>query len=453
MDECIHALGVFSDFANAVSGDVSRLDSHLPTEQRAALAHVLDCACQHRLFSLALPHSLGGAGCSMLALTLGLESLAQRCAGIANLVATHGLALALVGATGNLRLLRVLADQIVEGERSRRPFLLATAATEPSAGSDLEDFDAIQRSRFESHADPVATGYRLNGRKIFVSNGSLASAIVVVMPTNASAPRETLSAFLVFANTPGLEIVRVEDKLGQRASPAAELVFDGCFVAHEYRLNESSVAGRTLDLVLGSSRAAVGAFGAGIARGVWETCRALCAQRRSNDGVRYLDHPYAQAVLARLWSNATLARDAYVSAALLQRQLGLVSLMEAEPLRVLDRIVPTRLTHAAWADKLLGWSGIDREAKRLIAAMPDAEIARASAHGSATKWATSELALKNCELAQTLLGIDATREDTGLPKYWRDARLLSIYEGTNEICALDVAKQLERCHPPAGRST
>jgi acyl-CoA dehydrogenase len=441
-DECIETIALFEDFAQSVARSATLLDRQSEPEASEALAEILDLACRRRIFSLVIPKSLGGSGYSMLALSLGLEQLSRVCVGIANVVAAHGLALALVGASGSLCHLRTLADRIVSGEQARRAFLLATAATEPSAGSDLEDFDALGRGCVESHADPTDDGYCLFGRKIYVSNGSLASAHVVVMPTDRARARDTLSAFLVFAGTPGLSIVRTEKKLGQRACPAAELLFDGCHLPREQRLNDRTIAGRTLDLVLGSSRATVGAFGAGIAAGVFETSWRLLRQLKGADYRALLEHPRARALLARQWNNTQLARNAYLSAAIVQHRSGLVSLMEAEPLRALDRLVPSRLTHAAWVNKLLAWGGIDREARRVLADMDAADVALASAFGAASKLSTSELALANCAIADELLGPRATREDSGLPKYLRDARLLSIYEGTSEICALDVTNKL-----------
>jgi acyl-CoA dehydrogenase len=442
-DECLDLLGLFHRFGRDIAHFAEQLDTSASHPLDDALAQVVAAACRHRLFSLAIPKSLGGSGCSMLALSIGLEHLAQICVGVANVVAAHGLALALVGAAGKVRLLRLLADRIVEGERTGKAFLLATAATEPSAGSDLEDFEAMGQARMESHADRIGSEFALYGRKIYVSNGNIASAYVVVMPTDRGRPRDTLSAFLVFAGTPRLTVVRIEEKLGQRACPAAELEFDGCRVAEEYRLNEGSIAGRTLDLVLGSSRATVGAFGAGIARGVLATSAHIARRLLSHDSRPLVEHPRAQAILAEMWSNATLARSAYLGSAHVQRRLGLVSLMESEPLRALDRVVPSRLTHGAWANKLLGWEGIDREARRILAHLDVADVALASAHGAVTKLQTSEFAMANCGLAQELLGTEATREDSGIPKYWRDARLLGIYEGTNEICALDIAQKLQ----------
>ncbi|HMA91056.1 MAG TPA: acyl-CoA dehydrogenase family protein [Polyangiaceae bacterium] len=443
-DECLGALEAFSLFAKDVAPYVQSLDARQWFRIEGELERVLEAACHRRIFSLSIPKSLGGSGYSMLSLAVGLEHLSQTCVGIASLVATHGLALAVVGATGRARLLRTLADRIVAGERARKPYLLATCATEPSAGSDLEDFDALGRAKLDSHADAVTGGYLLHGRKIYVSNGSIAGGLVVLMPTARERPRETLSGFFVDANSSGVNIVRTEHKLGQRASPAAELVFDGCFVPDELRLNDATIAGRTMDLVLGSSRATVGAFGAGVARAIVHITGQLARQLQTTKGEPLIEHPKAKSVLGRMWMNANAARLSYVAAGMVQARAGLVSMMESEPLRALDRIVPQRLTHGAWIEKLLSWERIDHEARRLLAGLADSGIATASAFGSCAKVQTSEQALANCYLANQLLGFEATREGTGIPKYYRDARLLSIYEGTNEICTLDVAHRLYR---------
>jgi alkylation response protein AidB-like acyl-CoA dehydrogenase len=362
---------------------------------------------------------------------MGLEQLAQGCAGLANLLATHGLALAVVGATGNLHWLRTLAERIVEGEQRSDPYLLSTAATEPSAGSDLEDFDALASARLESVAKKTTDGYELTGRKIYVSNGSLAQATIVLAPLERRRPRETLTAFIVPKGHPGLHVVRTERKLGQRASPAAELLFEGCRLPESMRLTDGTMAGRALDLVLGASRAVVGAFGAGIARGVYETCVARMPHSERT-------HP----LLGRLWQNAREARTSYVESNLVSANYGLVSFSDNELLRFADKFIPKGLFRNSPTRQLMSMKLVNEQAKRVMAKLNPRDVALASCYGSATKVVTSELALRNCELAFELLGADATREDVGIAKYWRDARLLPIYEGTNDLCLLDVAKKL-----------
>jgi alkylation response protein AidB-like acyl-CoA dehydrogenase len=115
--------------------------------------------------------------------------------------------------------------------------------------------------------------------------------------------------------------------------------------------------------------------------------------------------------------------------------------MEVAALRQLDRVVPPGL--GAWVSSrgLLDSAFLEREARRWLDLLSPRSVAAASAHASAAKVTCSRLALENCELASELLGPWSTQESSGLPKRWRDARLLAIYEGTNEINALDVYKK------------
>jgi alkylation response protein AidB-like acyl-CoA dehydrogenase len=446
-DGIARVVGTFRSYRDAVREHVHDLDSLPPDTPQ--LDHVrreiLRLACEHRIFSLALPRALGGSGCSMLALSMGLEQLAQSCAGIANLVATHGLALAVVGASGSVHWLLRLAELIIEHEKRGEAYLLSTAATEPSAGSDLEDRDELQRARLDSEATPEPGGFRLNGTKIYVSNGSLASAHVVVMPTDRNAPADTLNAFIVPRDQPGLCVLRTEKKLGQRASPAAELRFVNCFVPSEHRLTASTLAGRTFDLVLGASRAVVGAFGAGIARGVHDRCLELVGRDRATHGPEGCTHAV---LLGRMWANARTARASYIEGNLANSRYGLVSFMDHDSLRLLDRSLPRGWAKNRIAHRLMSLPFVDEPARKIMDRLRPSELALASVLGSATKVTTSELALQNCELALELLGADATREGPfGIAKHWRDARLLSIYEGTNDICLLDVAKKWSTLGP------
>jgi acyl-CoA dehydrogenase len=439
--ECEQTLKVFDSFANNVAAaNFVTLDRSGFIDPAQSLEAVLVEACRYGIFTLALPRSLGGQGASLLALNMGLERLARCCLGIANLLSVHGLALGVLGATGALTQLQRLATQIVEGERRGTPFLLSTAATEPSAGTDMEDVDLLARAQLHSQAVRVSGGWKLSGRKVFVSNGSLASAHVVLMPTDMANPVQTLSAFLVEACRPGLRVVRVERKLGQRACPASELCFDDCFVPDSHKLNQRTVAGKSLDLVLGASRTTVAAFGSGVAWGVLDDCLKFY---RTGPSVlrRTLESRGADALLSQMWQNARLARANYIEAVIANAVFGLISLMQVAPLRQLDRVVPPSL--GAWATTR-GWfesPRLDREARRWIDHISVDEVAVSCAHASAAKIAGSRLALQNCQVAFELLGPEATRESAGIAKRWRDARLLAIYEGTNELNAIDVYKK------------
>jgi alkylation response protein AidB-like acyl-CoA dehydrogenase len=441
VNECEQTWLLFDSFArNVVDPIALELDEAGFENPLQSLENLLAEACQRRIFSLSLPRSLGGQGVSLLALSIGLERLSRSCLGVANLLAVHGLALGVLGSVGALTQLRQIAAQIVEGERGGQPFLLSTAATEPEAGTDLEDLELLEHARLRCEAKRAAGGWELNGTKIFVSNGSLASVHVVIAPTDRSQPVSSLSAFLVERERPGISVVRVEHKLGQRACPAAELSLVNCFVPESHKLNQQSVAGKSLDLVLGASRATVAAFGSGAAFGVLQDCRRIYLGDASDSSMDVqLESSYS--ILSQMWQNARLARSSYLEAVLANASFGLLSLMEVAILRQLDRVVPPGI--GAWATSFRVFDSplLNREARRWLDHLSPAQVANASAHASAAKIACSRLALQNCELASELLGPLSTVESTGIPKRWRDARLLAIYEGTNELNALDVYKK------------
>lgn len=444
VNQCEQVWRIFDEFSrNVVDPLAGKLDHLGWSDPTLPVDDVLAEACGRGIFSMTLPRSMGGQGVSMLAFTIGLERLATSCLGVANLLAVHGLALGVMGAVGAVSHLRQMAENIVQGERMRKPYLLSTAATEPSAGSDMEDVDLLSVATLQCEATLAADGWQLNGTKIFVSNGSLASGFVVLMPTNREAPVDSLSAFFVERANAGLQLIRVERKLGQRACPSAEIRFDHCAVPASHKLNQHSVAGKTLDLVLGASRVTVAAFGAGAAFGALHDCLNFCRVCRA-ELAGLVDEERARPILSQMWQNARLARGSYLEATLANSSFGLVSLMEIAALKQLDRVVPSGL--AAWVSSrgLLDLAFLDREARRWLELMNPRNVEAASAHASAAKIACSRLALENCELASELLGPWSTLEAHGLPKRWRDARLLAIYEGTNELNALDVYNKVLR---------
>src|SRR5690606_17106327 len=130
--------------------------------------------------------------------------------------------------------------------------------------------ELLGRARISSEARQVPGGYLLSGTKRFISNGSVARWLTVLMPVDPKRPAETWTCFLVDARTPGFSVARAEHKMGQRACPAAELVFDQVFVPdHRVVGRVGDGAGATLT-VLAASRPPVGAIATGIARGAYE---------------------------------------------------------------------------------------------------------------------------------------------------------------------------------------
>lgn len=430
--------------ARVVEPNALELERRMMENPRYVAEDLLAEAARRRLFTSLVPKLFGGLGLPFGAVMLTIEEISAGCVGIANLLAVHGLAITSVAATGDLAGLERVSRALVESERAGRPKLLSTGITEPGAGTDTEDADFLATARITCEATPVAGGYRLNGRKIFISNGSIAATHVVYMPTDRRAPVETTFVFLVEEGTPGFSIGRVERKMGQKACPAAELVFEDCFVPERQRLGKEALPGRRIDLIFGATRGGVGAFAAGVARGALERARAFAETHRL--GARPLiGEQWVQMRLAQMHMNAELARMAYVSAMLQNELFGLMSLMQAGAL--LERL-PARLLASAPVKRALGSRLARERVEGGVAGLHDWQVAATSASGAVAKAAASDLAVENCGLALDILGASGLRHDAGVEKLFRDAKLLQIYEGTNQLNRVEIFKKaLGGAHP------
>jgi alkylation response protein AidB-like acyl-CoA dehydrogenase len=384
-----------------------------------------------------LPKAFGGGGLSFGAMILALEELGAGCLGLSNLIGVHGLAIATVSATGDVTALARLCRLLSEGERRGEPHLLSTAITEPSAGTDVEDVKLLESARLSCEATPVRGGYRLNGRKVFISNGSIAKTHVVIMPMDRKNPVATTFAFLVDAAAPGFRVGRIERKMGQKACPAAELVFEDCFVPESARLSSEPLPGRRIELVLGATRGGVGAWGTAVARGALE--RALAYARETKLEGRFLiDHQWVQLKLAEMQKNVMIARASYVEAMLSNELFGLSALASAGGLMDLMRAVPRRLLDTRPVERLLTSRRSRQSFQRAIAALETWQVDAASAYGSAAKVSCTDIGMHNCQLALDIFGADGLRHDRGIEKLYRDAKLLQIYEGTNQLNRIEI---------------
>jgi alkylation response protein AidB-like acyl-CoA dehydrogenase len=372
-----------------------------------------------------------------MATALALEELAAGCLGFANLLGVHGLALTTLGTTEDLDRLAEIGRALARAEGEGRAHLLSTALTEPGAGSDMEDKELMRVGDLSSEARPHPGGYVLNGRKVFISNGNLAEQHAVIMPLDRRRPVETMWVFLVDRRTPGLTIARVEHKMGQKVCPAAELVFEDCFVPEHRRLGARPFAERGVEMVFGATRAAGGACGAGAARGAYE--RALVyAERHVLHGRPLVEHGWVRSRLSEMRSNAMHARGIYIEAMMMNEMFGLARLLDPMeidriarfiPKAVLDRVPPSRMSGLLF--------GLED-----LADVPQAEVDLASGYGAAAKVTGSELGMRNCELALEIYGADGLRHDHAVEKLYRDARLLQIYEGTNQLNSAEVFQRL-----------
>ena len=260
--------------------------------------------------------------------------------------------------------------------------LACFALTEPGAGSDVA---ALQTS-----ATRHSGGYTLNGSKIFITNGAEADIILVFATLDRSLRHRGITGFIVEKGSPGFSVGKLEHKLGIRASSTAELVFEDCFVPEANRLGNEGEGFKIALSAIDASRVSVAAQGVGIAQGAFEKALAY-AKQRQQFGQPIADFQAIQWFLADMATQIDAARLLTYRAAYLQDK-GLPFTKEASMAKV----------YAAEAAMFVTTKAIQ-------------------IHG----------------------GYGYTK-DYPLERYFRDARILEIYEGTSEMQRMTIARQLLR---------
>lgn len=426
----------------------AELDRRLLLDPNDHPDDLLRAGCRYGFLSLPIPTFLGGGGMISLHAALLLEELSAGCAGIANLFGAHylGIMPPLMGL--DVHLLDEVLVKVAAAEKRGEPLLFAAAVTEPTAGTDVEDAELLPKAKLGMSARRVEGGYLLNGRKVFISNGSLARYHSVICAVDRAAPLETWSAFLVESGTPGFSVGRVERKMGQRACPASELVFEDCFLPTRMRIGTEGRAMEMTGAVLAASRAPVAAIATGIARGAMERAVAFARERRSGGG-RLVDRPWARQLIADMASKVALARSLALEAALLFDETVTRKLLGRGPwlgafLRLTGPLRRTRpgraLTSSEPFKRLM--------VRRATALGGGPAAARALGLSSLAKFSASDLAVEVCLKALTLCGPEGADERLGVEKSLRDAKLTQIYEGTNQLNRLAAAQALRNQAPP-----
>ena len=148
----------------------------------------------------------------------------------------------------------------------------AFAVTEPEAGSD----PGSMTTRAEDRGDH----YRVNGSKIFITNGSYADVIVLITRTGSEKSNRALSAFLLTKGTPGFRIGRREEKMGLRASDTVELLFDDCRIPKENLLGKEGIGFKIAMVALDSGRIGIASQSLGIARACLHEAMAYAKTRK-----------------------------------------------------------------------------------------------------------------------------------------------------------------------------
>ncbi len=257
----------------------------------------------------------------------------------------------------------------------------AFCLTEPQAGSDA--------AGIQTRAVKCDCGYRLNGTKTWVTNGNVAGVFLVFAKTNPEAGGKGISAFLVEPGFKGFRAGRHEEKMGQLSSPSVEIVLNECEVPAENRLGEEG-QGLTIALsALDGGRIGIGALAVGLAQGALEESVKYTKQRRAF-GKNISEFQAIQWMLADMQTEIEAAR-------------GLVH-------------------YAAW--------------------LKDAHPAKMGASASKSKLYASEMVNRVVYKAVQIHGSVGYSRETDVERMYRDARVVSIYEGTSEIQRMIIARDL-----------
>jgi len=259
--------------------------------------------------------------------------------------------------------------------------LAAFGLTESSAGSDA--------GAMKTTALPDGDSYVLNGTKQFISNGGDAEIYSVIALTNPNKGPRGASAFIVEKDTPGFTFGKKEKKLGIRASSTRELVFDNCRVPKENLLGREGIGFIVTLKTLDESRPGVASQGVGVAQGALEEAVAYTRQRMK------LGHTISslQAVQHMLVDMAT----------------------EVEAARALVYAVARTI---------------------------DSGATNYSEEAAMAKAFASDMAMRVTTNAVQILGRVGCRRDYPVEKMMRDAKIIQIYEGTNQILRNDMAPHL-----------
>jgi len=341
---------------------------------------VVRVSAEAGLMGVSLPEEYDGFGGGILEYCLVAEELSRVCLGIAPSVVASGLGAMPILLFGSSEQKKKYLPDIARGKK-----LAAFGLTEPDAGSDA---GAIRTT-----ATRKGDGYVLNGLKQWITNGGEAEIYSVIAMTDRSKGPRGASAFIVEKGTPGFGFGKKEKKMGIRASATRELVFQDCYVPKENLIGKEGmgfiVTMRTFD----RTRPGVGAQGVGLAQGALDEA-VRYAREREQFGRKIISFQAVQHMLADMATQVEAARALVYSVA-----------------RYIDG---------------------EKEPK---------EISKVS--GMAKLFA-SDVAMKVTTDAVQIFGGYGYMREYPVEKMMRDAKILQIYEGTNQIQRNVIGQELSK---------
>ena len=330
------------------------------------------------LLGLSIPLEYGGSGVDAISAAIAIEELGWGCG-------STGLAIAAHNGLGTSPIALYGSDEMKKRWlpliASGKGKLGALALTEPGAGSDLQ-------GGVRTRAEKMGNEWIINGSKMWCTNASIAEYIITLVRTNPAGGSRSLSMLLVPTDTPGLTISSAEKKMGLKGSPTHAVSYDDVHVPLDYLVGEFDHGLHQTLATLDGGRISIGALSLGLARAAYESAIGY-AKERFAFGKPLAEHQAIQFMLA----------DAATE-------------MEAAKLLVY---------RAAWLKQ-------DGKPYSKEAAM--------------AKLYASEMAERVCRNAIQIHGGYGYSREYPVERIYRDARLMTIGEGTSEIQRMVIARQL-----------
>ncbi len=330
------------------------------------------------IFGLLFEEECGGLGTGTLLALVAIEEVSKVCATSGLILAVQELGSLGLKLGGSEAQRRRYLPRLASGE-----WLAAYALTEAGSGSDSA---AMRTTARRDGAE-----YVLDGGKRFITNAGVASLYTVFAKTDPAKGHAGISAFVVESDTPGFEVARVEPKLGIAGSTTGELVFDGCRIPAENLLGSEGEGFKLAMRILDRSRPGVAAQALGIAQGATDYALDY-AKTRETMGKPIAEHQLIAAKLADMETECEAARG------LLYRYGQMVD------------------------------AGVDGP-----------ELTKASAMA---KLKCGDVAMAVTIEAVQILGGYGYIKEYPVERFMRDAKITQIYEGTQEIQRLVIAREM-----------
>ena len=328
---------------------------------------------------LPYPEKYGGAGLDILAYVIAVEEIARACGSTAITLAAHvSLGCGPVYEAGTEEQKMKFLVPMAKGEA-----IGAFGLTEPNAGSDA--------AGTQTRAERLDGSWRVNGSKIYITNGSVAKYITFTARTDASKGTKGISAFIMDTATPGFRVGKREKKMGLHASDTVEVVFEDCVVPAENMLGDPSGGFSAFMRTLTGGRISIGALALGLAQGAYEKSVEY-AKVRHQFGKPIASFQAVQFMLADMAMRIEASRLLVYQAAML------------------------------------------KDAGREY--VKEAAMAKLFA-SEAANWVTDK--------AIQIHGGMGYCRDVPVERMHRDAKLMEIGEGTSEIQRLVIAREILRC--------